>query len=261
MSAAPAEVALLDAFGRSNEELLARYAEDRSAETLDQLVRANQKLLHHILKRFSYAEEMYEDLLQVANLGLIKAAQKYDPAHGVRFSTYATAVIDGEVRHHLRDSMLMRQPRWLRQAYRSINQAMVDLGHELGRPPTLSELSERVNITEEGLQEITALYARIDLHSWDEPFGAEHLAADVDAEQVHSRYYQSFNLPIEDKITLETALRKLSDYERRLIHLLFYREFTQREVAEALGLTSKKVSRELGKALGHLKEAMGHRVA
>ena len=61
-----------------NEQLLAAYAATRSAATLDELVRRNQNLLHHILKRFAYASEPYEDLLQVANLGLIKAAQRFD---------------------------------------------------------------------------------------------------------------------------------------------------------------------------------------
>ena len=74
-----------------NEQLLAAYARDGSPATLDELVRRNQNLLHHILKRFAYADEPYEDLLQVANLGLIKAAQRFDAARGVRFSTYATA--------------------------------------------------------------------------------------------------------------------------------------------------------------------------
>ncbi len=89
-----------------NEELLADYADNGSAEALDELVRRNQNLLHHILKRFAYADEPYEDLLQVANLGLIKAAQRFDPDRGVKFSTYATALVDGELRHHLRDSLL-----------------------------------------------------------------------------------------------------------------------------------------------------------
>ena len=260
MNASLAEVVVFDAAGRTNEELLASYAQDRSPVTLDRLVRANQRLLHHILKRFAYADELYEDLLQVANVGLIKAAQKYDAAHGVRFVTYATAIIDGEVRHYLRDCLLLRQPRWLRRVYAEINQAMIELGNELGRPPEVAELAVRVNLTEEGLLEIMGLYSRIDLHSWDEPFMQEDLAAGLDSERIHSRHYESFSLPIEDRIALEAALEKLSDFERRLIDLLFYREFTQREVAEALGMTTKKVSRELGKTLARLKELMGRRI-
>jgi RNA polymerase sigma-B factor len=88
----------------NNEQLVADYAASRSPASLDQIVRDNQRLLHHVLKRFATADEPYEDLLQVANLGLIKAVQRFDPGKGVRFSTYAVPVIEGEVRHHLRDS-------------------------------------------------------------------------------------------------------------------------------------------------------------
>src|SRR5674536_380210 len=97
-----------------NEQLLAAYADTGSSATLDEVVRRNQNLLHHILKRVAYASDPYEDLLQVANLGLIKAAQRFDAERGVRFSTYATAIVDGELRHHLRDSLLMKQPRWVK---------------------------------------------------------------------------------------------------------------------------------------------------
>src|SRR5665648_391017 len=81
-----------------NEQLLAAYTETGPTATLDEIVRRNQNLLHHNLKRFAYASDPYEDLLQVANLGLIKAAQRFDAARGVRFSTYATAIVDGELR-------------------------------------------------------------------------------------------------------------------------------------------------------------------
>jgi RNA polymerase sigma-B factor len=71
----------------NNEQLVADYAATRSPVGLDQIVRDNQRLLHHVLKRFATADEPYEDLLQVANLGLIKAVQRFDPTKGVRFST------------------------------------------------------------------------------------------------------------------------------------------------------------------------------
>jgi RNA polymerase sigma-B factor len=245
---------------RDNEELLRRYRTTRSPATLDTVVRANQRLLHHILKRFSYADEPYEDLLHVANLGLIKAAQNFDPSRGIQFSTYATALVDGEVRHHLRDSLLLRQPRWLRRLYAQIQEAIITLGHELGRPPTTAEMAKAVNITEEGVLEVMALYSRIDLNSWSEPHDGEDMNAELDTSRIHSLHVESFALPIEDRIALDAALGRLTDFQRRLIELLFYREFTQREVAEALGVTTKKVSRELSKTLLRLKELMGKRI-
>ena len=153
-----------------NEQLLVTYAETERRGALDELVRRNQNLLHHILKRFAYASEPYEDLLQVANLGLIKAAQRFDPQRGVRFSTYATAIVDGELRHHLRDSLLLRQPRWVKKVYQEIQNKSNELMHKLGRPPELAELSEALNINEAGILEVMNLYARIDLHSHNEPF-------------------------------------------------------------------------------------------
>src|SRR5665647_1329487 len=100
-----------------NEKLLAAYAETGSTATLDEIVRRNQNLLHHILKRFAYAGDPYEDLLQVANLGLINAAQRFGGGGAVRFSPYATAIVGGGPGHHLRDSLLMRQPRWVKTVY------------------------------------------------------------------------------------------------------------------------------------------------
>ena len=244
----------------SNERLLTVYAATRDHATLDEIVRRNQNLLHHILKRFSYAHEPYEDLLQVANLGLIKAAQRFDPMRGVRFSTYATAIVDGELRHHLRDSLLMRQPRWVRNLYREIQGKSGELMHELGRPPTLTELSDALNINEEGILEVMDLYARLDLHSRNEPFDDDAVSAHADASRVHSLRLESFAMPIEDRIALYAALDKLSAFQRRLIYLLFFKDLTQHEVAEEMGLNQKKVSRESIKALDKLRAVLGKKV-
>jgi RNA polymerase sigma-B factor len=243
-----------------NERLLVAYAASRSTTSLDELVRRNQNLLHHILKRFNYANEPYEDLLQVANLGLIKAAQRFDPGRGVRFSTYATAIVDGELRHHLRDSLLMRQPRWVKKVYAEIQAKSNELIHKLGRPPEVSELAEALNINEAGILEVMSQYARIDLHSRNEPFSEAELAAEADPHVLHSLRQDSFQLPIEDRITLYDAIDKLSTFQRRLIYLLFFKELTQNEVADQLGLTQKKVSRESIKALSRLRQVLSRKI-
>jgi RNA polymerase sigma-B factor len=243
-----------------NEQLLAAYARSRSPATLDELVRRNQRLLHHILKRFSYAQEPYEDLLQVANLGLIKAAQRYDPAKGAKFSSYATALVDGELRHHLRDSLLMRQPRWVKKVYGDIQHKSNELMHALGRPPDIAELARALNIAEEGVLEVMRLYARIDLHGRNEPYTAEELSTAPDAGLMRSLRPESFSLPIEDRIALYQALDRLSAFQRRLIYLLFFKDLTQHEAALELGLTQRKVSREQGKALVKLRQLLTRKV-
>jgi RNA polymerase sigma-B factor len=104
------------------------------------------------------------------------------------------------------------------------------------------------------------LYARIDLHSHNEPFAPDELSEGADPHTVRHLRHESFALPIEDRITLYDALDKLSAVQRRLVYLLFFKELTQTEVASELGLTQKKVSRESIKALGRLKQLLGRRV-
>ncbi len=242
----------------TNEQLVAEYAATRSPRVLDELVRRNQRLLHHILKRFTYAQEPYEDLLQVANLGLLKAAQRFDPEKGRTFSTYAAALIEGEIRHHLRDSLLLRQPRWVRKVYGQISEAQTELTRKMQRTPTLRELSEMLNITEQGILEVLQIYARVGAPG--EPLTGEEFAPDAERAAVRSLRLQSFALPVEDRITLYDALDKLSAAEKKIIYLLFFREFTQQEVAAALGLTQKKVSRESIRALARLKSVLTRNV-
>lgn len=244
-----------------NERLLSEYASSGSPAALDELVRRNQNLLHHILKRFTCANEPYEDLLQVANLGLIKAAQRYDAARGVRFSTYATAIVDGELRHHLRDSLLLRQPRWVKKVYGEIQAKSSELMHKLGRAPEVREIAAAVNIDENGILEVMRLYARIDLHSQNEPFSDDDMDIAADRRAVRALRQESFSLPIEDRIVLYDALDKLSSFQRRLVYLLFFKQLTQSEVADQLGLSQKKVSREQIKALTRLRRMLVQRVA
>jgi RNA polymerase sigma factor (sigma-70 family) len=243
----------------NNEQLVAEYAATRSPASLDQVVRDNQRLLHHVLKRFATADEPYEDLLQVANLGLVKAVQRFDSTKGVRFSTYAVPVIEGEVRHHLRDSLLLRQPRWVKRVYRQIEEAVANLTRKLGRPPHLSEIAAELNISEAGILEVLNVYARIDLRGLSDSY-ADDGDPTADPGEVRALHLTSFSLPIEDRIALYDALDVLTAFQRKLIYLLFFREFTQHEVAAALGLTQKKVSRESIKALSKLKQVLTKKV-
>jgi len=144
--------------------------------------------------------------------------------------------------------------------YAQIQEKSTELMHKLGRPPEVAELAKALNINEEGVLEVMNLYSRIQLHSQDEPFTTGEMDFEADPHLVHSLRQQSFALPIEDRISLYAALDKLSAFQKRLIYLLFFKDLTQTEVAEELGLTQKKVSRESIKALGRLKEVLGKKV-
>src|SRR5665811_2182063 len=142
----------------SNEELVGVYQESNCIECLDILVRRNEGLLHHVIKRFAYSSEPYEDLFQVARIGLLKAAQRYDPTRADSFATYASALVDGEVRHHLRDNLLVRIPRWAKSIYVRIMRTQQEYFQREGRSPTIAEIAQETNIQEEGILEILRVY-------------------------------------------------------------------------------------------------------
>jgi len=245
-----------EAASPSNEALLARFMTTRASTELEQVVRQNQRLVHHVVKRFADCGEPYEDLVQIGNLGLIKAARNFDAARGARFSTYALTMIEGEIRHHLRDNTLLRQPRWMRRLRAQMETASAELRERLGREPRLEELAETLNVSEEGIREVQAYCARVELCVAEDGGDDEECPPSLDRHAVRSRRYESFSLPIEDRIALSEAMERLSEKERDLVDLLCYREFTQREVAEALGVTRKKVSRDFNRALGRLREVL-----
>ncbi len=238
---------------RRNSELITEYQKTRDADILADILESNDGLIHAALKRFSYFPDPYEDIVQVAKLGMIKAIQRFDCSRRVEFSSYATAIIDGEVRHYLRDNVLMRQPRWLRKTEKRIEEATIDLSRKLDRSPTLSEIAETANITEEGILEILRTRAAMGLHSIDDPATRDDYFPQPDNSVVHSIRYESFALPIEDEIVLHEAFDTLSAFQKKLVYLLFYKDLTQMEVAKQLGLSQRKVSRESAKALRRMK--------
>jgi RNA polymerase sigma-B factor len=245
---------------RQNEKLVEKYQAAKDSHVLEEILERNQGLLHSVLRQFSYFPDPYEDLLQVANMGLIKAVQRYDGSKRAGFSSYAVAIVDGEIRHYLRDNVLMRRPRWLRQAEQRIEEASLELTRKLKRRPSLAELSEKVNIAEDGILEIMKARAASNLHTADDPILRDDLKSKPESQTVQSLRYETFSLPIEDRIVLHEAFNSLSDFQRKIVYLLFYKDLTQNEVAAEMGMSQRKVSRESAKALGRLKGILNTKI-
>lgn len=243
----------------ANEDLVAAY-QNGDVDALDELLQSNEALLHHVLKRFARASEPYDDLFQVARLGLMKAVQRFDGQRGTSFTTYAVAIVDGEVRHYLRDSLLVRQPRWARGLYARIQEAQSAFFQKHHRAPTTAELASLVNVQEQGVLEIIRANGGLSLHSLDEPFSDDTDRAKVDKSLVRAIRAENFSLPVEDRILLYDALGALSDLQKKIIYLLFFGDLTQQEVADEIGLSQRAVSREQVKALGKLKAILTKRV-
>jgi len=159
----------------------------------------------------------------------LKALKSYDPEKGASFVTYASYYITGEIRHMVRKQASHNRPGCIIEIQYRVDKVVEDYTKLHGDVPTVAYIAHALNIKEESVSEVM----KAGMVSFDE----------IDATKIHSTAYETFHLPIEDKLTLYQAMKKLSDLQQKVIHMLFYRDMTQQQVAEKLGMTQKQVSR------------------
>jgi len=231
--------------------LVEAYRETGDRRAIEGILALHGKLLNHLVRRYAgSSRETYEDLLQVGYVGLIKAVASYDAGSDAKFGSYAYAMIAGELRHHLRDTQLVKKPRWARSLYASVSEATVRLTAELGRPPLVEEIAAEANVSPEGIMELMKLYLDTSVVSLD---GAED-GEGVDLSAIKSIEHESFSLPIEDRIQLERALASLSEVQRKVVYLFFYKDLSQTEIGKMLGLPQRKISRVVASSLKALRD-------
>src|ERR687893_2984209 len=138
--------------------LIEAYRERGDRRAVEQILSMNVKILNHVVRRYaSSSDEPYEDLLQVGYVGMMKAINGYSLDSEARFSSYAYAMIEGEIKHHLRDTALVKRPRWARSLHAKVSEATGRLTAELGRPPLIEEVADEVTDTPEGVSEMMKL--------------------------------------------------------------------------------------------------------
>jgi RNA polymerase sigma-B factor len=230
--------------------LIEAYRERGDRAAVERILTMHGKLLNHIVRRHaSSSGETYEDLLQVGYVGLIKAVNGYRIDSGAKFDSYAYSMIEGEIRHHLRDTGLVKKPRWARSLYSRVSEATNRLTAELGRPPLVDEVAREVNVSEKGVLELMKLYLDTNVTSLDE--GEEG----VDVSAIRSLHHESFSLPIEDRIQLEEAFESLTELQRKVIYLFFYKDLSQTEIGRMLGLPQRKISRVVASGIKTMKDS------
>jgi RNA polymerase sigma-B factor len=211
----------------------------------------NGKILNHLVRRYAAtSDEPYEDLLQVGYVGLMKAINAYRSDSQAKFSSYAYSMIEGEIKHHLRDTALVKKPRWARSLHARVSEATTRLTAELGRPPFVEEVASEVNITPEGVSELMKLFCDTDVLSLDAGEDEE-----IDVSAIKSLRYETFSLPVEDRILLEQALESLTEIQRKVVYLFFYKDLCQTEIGRKLGLSQRKTSRTVASAVKALKSS------
>ncbi len=233
-----------------SEELFARLPDP---EARDELAALYQPLAEYLARRFYGRGEPLEDLIQVANIGLIKAIDRFDTERGVKFSTYATATVVGELKRHFRDKgWALRVPRRLQEAGMSVGRAVTDLSQELGRSPTVKEIAVRTGLSEEEVLEAMETAQAYTAASLDAPTDEE---GGTEGDRLGEEE-EAFEL-LEGWTSVAPAIRELPRRERTILYLRFFRGLTQTQIADELGISQMHVSRLLSRTLEELREAIG----
>ena len=219
-------------------------------EARDVLARRFLPLAEHLAHRFTGRGESADDLRQVASLGLVHAIDRFDPDREVRFSTFATVTIVGELKRHFRDKgWSVRVPRSLQEAALQVNRALGELWQELGRSPTMQELAARTGLSVDEVLEASDAVRAYSASSLDAPVGdagttvGELLEASDDAIEVSEAWME-----------IAPALERLPARERRIVFLRFFKGMTQSEIAEEIGISQMHVSRLLTQTIAQLRE-------
>ena len=229
----------------------------KSQKITDNQIIKYQPLVKNIAYKFKNSGEPLEDLEQVGYLGLINAINLYHQNRGIKFITYATWLISGEIRHYIRDKhQVIKIPGWILKLNRKIDQFIIYYKKENNRFPSLSEISEEFNLTEEGIKEILKAREAVQIVSLDQEKRKYSSDSYPKIEKIKSKNYETFKLPMEDIIILKTALSKLKELQRKVIYFIFEKDLTQTKIARQLGLSQRQVSRIKDSALKELKESM-----
>jgi RNA polymerase sigma-B factor len=223
----------------------------RREELVEQVIVANIGVAQSIARRFRGRGIADDDLEQVAYLALTRAAQKFRPAPGVDFLTYAVPTMSGELKRHFRDlGWTVRPPRRVQEVQSRVVHAY-RAGHEAGRPPSPSRLATELDLPEEEVREALAADGCFTPTSLDLPVRQDNdgltlgqsLVSD-DSDELRA---------LDARLVLGPALRTLSDRDRRVLYLRFVEERSQSEIGEELGLSQMQVSRQLKRIMRDLR--------
>ena len=216
-----------------------------------ELIEMHLPLVRYFARRYAGRGEPLEDLLQVGALGLVKAVDRFDPGRGLEFSTFAAPTVSGEIRRHFRDrTWAVHVARGLQELATQVSRATAELTSELGRAPSVAELSERVREPEEQVLEALECSAAHTAHSLDAPT-AEDLTL---GDGIGSDERGLADVELHESLT--PALAKLPERERRILQMRFYGNQTQSQIAGQLGISQMHVSRLLARTLARLREEL-----
>jgi RNA polymerase sigma-B factor len=218
----------------------------------DRLVTEYLPLARQLAHRYANRGQSLDDLVQVASLGLVKAAERFDPAHGTSFSSYAIPTILGELRRHFRDhAWAVRVPRTLQETTLQVEKAAQRLSQANGAEATVDQIAEELGLSDwevlKAQQTSGEAFARTSL---DHPVGEDGSGVLGDLVGQEDAALEV----VEDQVAVRRALQRLPEREREIVLMRFFGDRTQMEIADHLGISQVHVSRTLTRTLAALRD-------
>src|SRR5215217_2361704 len=234
--------------------LLVRYHAHGDLAAREELVERFLPLARDLALRYTYTDQPFDDLLQVASLGLIKAIDRFEPDRGTKFTSYAAPTILGELKRHFRDKgWALHVPRDLQERTLAVSRETEVLSKTLGRSPKVREVAAALGCTVEEVLEAQEAAAGYEAASLDAPTARDddEAAPLVDMMGGEDSAYEL----VESRDAIASTWRALPEVERQVLELRFMHDLTQREIGEQIGYSQMHVSRLLRRALNRLETA------
>jgi RNA polymerase sigma-B factor len=232
--------------------LFERHRKRRDPVEREVLVERFVPLAHRLARRYQRGSEPFDDLFQVACLGLVKAIDRFDVGRGVAFSSYAVPTIVGELKRYFRDrTWSVRPPRELQELALRVDKQTDRLSTELRRQPTVSELAGAVRATHEQVLQALEASSAYRAASLESPRRVADAAGDTIADTVATAE-EGYQL-VEDRAALAYLLGRLTPREREVLRLRFEEDLTPAEIGERIGVSQMQVSRIIRQAISRLR--------
>jgi len=234
-------------------DLFHRWQGRRDRPARDELIERFLPLARRLARRYVSASEPIDDLVQVASLGLVKAVERFDPERGFAFTSFAVPTIVGELKRYFRDTAwALHVDRGAQERARKITEAENLIGRQSGRPPTIHELAQYLEMTEEEILDGLQTAEAYDAVSLDAPMASEDADMPTRLDVIGA---EDERLELVDaQATIFAAARHLPEREREILFLRFGEDLTQSQIAERVGVSQMQVSRLLRRSLQRLRD-------
>ena len=240
-------------------ELFDRWRRHRDIRARDELIARFLPLARKLARRYVSASEPYDDLVQVASLGLVKAVERFDPDRGFAFTSFAVPTIVGELKRYFRDtSWALHVDRGAQERARKIAEAQEEVAAHTGRPAAIHELAQYLEISEEEVLDGLQTAHAYDAISLDAPMASDDAEMSTRLEVIGA---EDERLELVDtQATIFAAAKHLPAREREILFLRFGEDLTQSQIADRIGVSQMQVSRLLRRSLQRLRDLTDDRV-